>query len=100
MLKYKLVVGGKELFVALDVERSHQSALIIYEGDSVSCGYVRSILKNQMGVFGHLISDSTTSIDLDSAMRSTDMQRFKSELIEGDELLQIDDSEVPDGSMS
>jgi hypothetical protein len=94
------MIGQKELFVSLAVEDSQQSTLIVYEGDPLGCDYIRSILKNQIGAFGHLISNSTNPIDLYAAMMSADMQRFKPELIEGTELLENYNSGIPDGAMS
>ena len=94
------MIGRKEFFVSLDAEQSQQSTLIVYKGDSLGCDYIRSILKNQTGAFGHLISNSTNLIDLYVAMMSADMQRFKPELIEGSELVENYNSGIPDGAMS
>jgi hypothetical protein len=99
-LKYKLRIGGKDFFVSLDVEELQQSAPIIYEGASLGCDYIRSILRNQTGAFGHLISNATNPIDLYAAMMSADMQRFNPELVEGSELVENYDSQIPDGAMS
>jgi hypothetical protein len=100
MLKYKLVMGGGEFFVVLNVERSNQVSEILYEGDALGCQYIQFNLSSQTGMFGHLISTATTPVDLDAAMRSIEMQRFNPELIEGEELVQSDNSAIPDGAVS
>jgi hypothetical protein len=94
------MIGRKEFSVSLEVEESQKFALIIYEGDSLGCDYIRSVLRNQTGAFGHLISNSTNPIDLCVAMMSADMQRFKPELVEGSELVENYNSGIPDGAMS
>jgi hypothetical protein len=93
------MIGRKEFFVSLNAEEPQRLVPIIYEGEPLGCNYIRSILINQVGLFGHLISLSTTPIDLSASMMSSDMQRFKPELVEGSELLENYNPEIPDGAI-
>ena len=85
MIRYRLRYG---IIVSLDSDDQNESAAIAYEGEPVMVRSVRDALSGSYGAFGHLITDSTTPIDLAAAMQGQDMERFTPQLIEGAQLVE------------
>ena len=98
MIKYKVKVENKTIYVSLDTNSPNESAVLIYEGDKSVVSGFREFLENTYGAFGHTIGQVTTPIDLHYAMSS--QQQFEARLVEGQNIVKKYDPEIPDGAMT
>lgn len=98
-MKYKLNYPGP-VIVSLDVIAPNSKSVITYKGDQELVDIVKPVLESSYGAFGHKIGSSTTAVDLDAAMMKPDMQQFRPEIIEGQELVNVWDPGIPDGSVT
>lgn len=97
MIKYKLRGG---ITIWLDADDGNESAMIQFEGDEGTIEIVRDRLLRSYGAFGHLMSESTTPIDLDAALRGENFRLFKPQCIEGAELVERYDPGIPPGAVT
>ena len=86
MIEYYLKKIG--VTVKLAANTPDQSAVWTVEGAPVFAEIARREILTQSGVFGHLITQSTTPLDLAAAMESPVMQEYQPVLRQGAELLQ------------
>lgn len=99
MIKYNLAAG--QVIISLATTDTHDSVTIEYEGDDEDLvELVRQKLESQCGVFGHRIAKSTTPIDLDAALKSQAMARFRPRIVEGAEIVKAYTSGVPKGALT
>ena len=69
MIRYRLTVEDRTVWVKLDVDRDDEVATIRCEGASADIALVKSRLHVSHGLYGHLIDERTTAEHLDVAMR-------------------------------
>lgn len=96
MLKYQL----RGAIVSLDSSSPNQSAEIQYQGLPATVAEIKRTLSSSYGAFGHLIGNSATPIDLDAAMKSERMKPYNPKLMEGEDLVQKYDPEIPPGAIT
>lgn len=101
MIQYKLTVFTVlPILISVDSDNPNKSAEIQYQGNQDGIDEIKPILESSYGAFGHLIGTVTTPIDLSAAMNSPEIQQFKPELIEGDDLVKDYDPQIPEGSLT
>lgn len=88
MLKYKLSKASDEVIITLRTDDPDKSVKIEYVGDKDLVEVVSDWLRHESGLYGHLIGDRTTPIDLDAVMRSPDAEQYSPEIIEGAEIIE------------
>lgn len=97
MIKYKLRGG---ITIWLDSNDSNESAKIQVEGQEEAIEMIRDLLSKSYGAFGHTITESTTPIDLDAALKGEKFRLFRPQCIEGAELVKRYDPGIPPGAMT
>lgn len=102
MIKYRLLKLGVEII--LPATSTNDSAIwevksFLDEPLPILEEVAHRDLLAQYGVYGHLITRSTTPLDLAAAMQSPTMQGYKPELIEGAELVQAYNG-LPEGALT
>lgn len=74
--------------VYIDVDTPDKPALIEYSGSDNGVQWVKDWLPKQAGIFGHTIGESTTAIDLNTALSTPQAnQEFSPQLIQGAKIL-------------
>jgi hypothetical protein len=96
MLRYKVMTDSGDCVITLDSNSPHQSAEIKISGKAEN--EVKAWLFNQYGVFGHLIREQTTPIDLDSALKGA--KDWRVELLEGADLVASYRLNLPPGALT
>ncbi|UIE40160.1 hypothetical protein [Leptodesmis sichuanensis] len=72
-----------------DLSDPNKSAIIKYSGSKVGIPWVKDWLSQQAGLFGHLIGDATTAVDLNSALSTPEAKKeFDPQLVKGAEILE------------
>jgi hypothetical protein len=87
MIAYNCQYLGFPCAVSVSSKDADQGAPIQYDGDELAIAAVSHALRSQCGLYGHLIGEATTPIDLVIAMGSPEMQGFSPELIKGKEIV-------------
>lgn len=99
MLQYKLA-AITPVTVTLASNKPNTPAEIKYEGNDEAVYQVRSVLESSYGAFGHIIGKHTTPIDLDVAMKSSNLKDFYPRLLKGGDLVKDYDPKIPEGSLT
>ena len=86
--------------IALDVSDGNQYASTEIDGEKDLIEDLKSYFARSTGAFGHLIDlESASAIDLDYALQS-DVCPFDVEITEGEEIVEIYDSGIPEGALT
>ena len=97
MIKYSFRTASGEGTVWLECSDPNQRELLQYDGQFLE---FQEWLSSQSGAYGHLIKSATSPVDLHYALLSPSAQQFAPELIEGAELVQSYDPELPPGAIT
>lgn len=98
MIRYEL--RAVDVIVSVNSSNPNTSAAIAFQGAPEKVERVRSRLSLCSGAFGHLIGESTTPIDLHAAMNQPEMQQYLPVLVQGTELVQNYDPDIPGDSVT
>lgn len=100
MLKWRVFDVDQAVEVWLGVDNPNGSDVIQYKGPKDSVELVKRDLENSGGLYGHLIGEMTTPIDLEAAMLSEQMALYAPELIEGQDILDAYENDIPEDAFT
>lgn len=100
MIKFQINSEDLAAYVQLDSERPNESKEINYSGDSLLVEKIRNHVYGSYGVFGHLIKNVASPIDLYSILSRLDSKVFKIKVLEGSEMVNSYDPGIPEGSLT
>jgi hypothetical protein len=98
VFKYEINVDNDKIYVSISANSPNERALLIYEGSEKGVAMVRDFVKNSYGAFGHTIGEATSPIDLHYAM--SNQKVFQATLIEGQDLAEKYDPDIPEGAVT
>ncbi|MEO0537532.1 MAG: hypothetical protein AAF215_27185 [Cyanobacteria bacterium P01_A01_bin.123] len=81
-------------------DRADTAARIQVEGDAVLVQRVENLLAITSGMYGHIVGEEASPVDLNVAMRSPRFAAFNPELLEGEELTFPAENQFPEGARS
>jgi hypothetical protein len=72
MISYSLTdpITERSLVVSLDAPAADSVVPIVYEGEEELVREVKAIISQAAGIYGHLLGEKTSPLDVDLAMRS------------------------------
>lgn len=101
MVSYQIKLPIGTVIISLEVDDPNTPVALNYSGEPQAIALVQEVLQSSCGLYGHLIGDRTTAIDLDAAINSQAMNQFQPDLIEGREIIEAYTPEsFPEGMVS
>lgn len=85
-VKYKLIhpVDGEVVIVSMKAKTADSVEKLLYEGKNEAVQEVQRVISQSAGIYGHLLGEKTSVLDLDVAMRSDNLAVYSPNLIEGE----------------
>ena len=100
MLSIKIKSGGRTAYISVQSNDPNKSSKVSYEGDQYILSEAFYLLKNAYGAFGHTLDpENANPIDLHSAVMR-ELQRFRPEVVKGQELIKRYNNKLPFGAIS
>jgi hypothetical protein len=98
MIRFRVETAHGDVEVSINVDDGHELGPLIYDGPEDAVTVTRGILSVACGAHGHLIGEKTTPVDLHAALMQ--LPKLLPELLEGQELVQSYDVDLPEGSVT